>query len=106
MEILLIIFFFTLQLSGEGNVYAEALWDHETLDSEELPFQSGDVIEVTDTSDQDWWWGTKDGLSGWFPSAFVRVSLGNVLFLPCLLGDPQNFTLGLIHQYLTVKLKQ
>ncbi|GFR20603.1 hypothetical protein TNCT_535401 [Trichonephila clavata] len=61
------------ELSGDGNMYAEALWDHETLDSEELPFQAGDIIEVTDTSDQDWWWGTKDGHGGWFPSAFVRL---------------------------------
>ncbi|XP_035220330.1 spermatogenesis-associated protein 13-like isoform X3 [Stegodyphus dumicola] len=61
------------ELSGEGTMYAEALWDHETLDSEELPFQAGDIIEVTDTSDHDWWWGTKDGNGGWFPSAFVRL---------------------------------
>lgn len=54
-------------------MYAEALWDHETIDPEELPFLAGDIIEVTDTSDQDWWWGTKDGHGGWFPSAFVRV---------------------------------
>ncbi|KAG8190980.1 hypothetical protein JTE90_010839 [Oedothorax gibbosus] len=71
------------ELSGDGNIYAEALWEHETLDSEELPFQAGDRIEVTDTSDQDWWWGTKDGLSGWFPSAFVRlyVSRGGSVLL-------------------------
>ncbi|CAL1281082.1 unnamed protein product [Larinioides sclopetarius] len=61
------------ELSADGTMYAEALWDHETLDSEELPFQAGDIIEVTDTSDQDWWWGTKDGQGGWFPSAFVRL---------------------------------
>ncbi|GIY11990.1 hypothetical protein CDAR_449371 [Caerostris darwini] len=61
------------ELSGDGTMYAEALWDHETLDAEELPFQAGDIIEVTDTSDQDWWWGTKDGQDGWFPSAFVRL---------------------------------
>ncbi|XP_054708466.1 LOW QUALITY PROTEIN: spermatogenesis-associated protein 13-like [Uloborus diversus] len=61
------------ELSGEGSLYAEAIWDHETLDSEELPFLAGDIIEVTDRSDQDWWWGTKDGHGGWFPSAFVRL---------------------------------
>nr|XP_015909481.1 spermatogenesis-associated protein 13 isoform X2 [Parasteatoda tepidariorum] len=61
------------ELSGESAMYAEALWDHETIDTEELPFQAGDVLEVTDTSDQDWWWGIKDGQGGWFPSAFVRL---------------------------------
>lgn len=57
-------------------IYVEALWDHVTLDPEELSFRAGEVIEVTDSSDKDWWWGTIDGndeRSGWFPATFVRV---------------------------------
>lgn len=61
--------------------YAEALWDHVTMDPEELGFRAGDVIEVTDTADKDWWWGAVDDREGWFPAAFVRVR--NLLNCPC-----------------------
>jgi len=60
---------------GSGNfVYAEALWDHVTLDPVELGFRAGDVIEVKDMLDRDCWWGRLDDREGWFPSAFVAVS--------------------------------
>ena len=55
-------------------MYAEALWDHVTLDSEELVFKAGDLITVIDSSDKDWWWGRISHKAGWFPAAFVRVS--------------------------------
>lgn len=57
----------------DGVAYVEALWDHVTMDSEELAFQAGEVIEVTDMSDKDWWWGSIDQRSGWFPANFVRL---------------------------------
>ncbi|XP_077556228.1 uncharacterized protein LOC144170353 isoform X3 [Haemaphysalis longicornis] len=60
----------------EGVTYVEALWDHVTLDSEELAFQAGEVIEVTDMSDKDWWWGSVEQRHGWFPAAFVRLKVG------------------------------
>ncbi|CAH1781209.1 unnamed protein product [Owenia fusiformis] len=53
--------------------YAEALWDHVTMDTEELCFRAGDVITVTDMSDKDWWWGGIEDREGWFPAAFVRI---------------------------------
>ncbi|KAL3848612.1 hypothetical protein ACJMK2_019461 [Sinanodonta woodiana] len=53
--------------------YAEALWDHITMDPEELAFRAGDVINVTDLSDKDWWFGLMDGQDGWFPATFVRL---------------------------------
>lgn len=37
--------------------FADALWDHVTLDTEELAFRVGEVIQVTDFSDRDWWYG-------------------------------------------------
>jgi len=64
---------------GSGNgVYAEALWDHVTLDTVELGFRAGDVIEVKDMLDRDCWWGRLDDREGWFPSAFVAVSLSSL----------------------------
>jgi len=53
--------------------FAEALWDHITMDPEELGFRAQDVIEVVDMSDKDWWFGAIDDHEGWFPAAFVRL---------------------------------
>jgi len=55
-------------------IFAEAVWDHVAIESEELLFNAGDVIEVYNVLDREWWWGMCNGKSGWFPSDFVRVS--------------------------------
>jgi hypothetical protein len=47
------------------------VWDHVTLDEDELDFSSGDAIEVVDMADRDWWWGRTPAGEGWFPAAFV-----------------------------------
>ncbi|XP_062335590.1 spermatogenesis-associated protein 13 isoform X2 [Osmerus eperlanus] len=54
-------------------VYAEALWDHVTMEEQELAFKAGDVIRVLDASHKDWWWGMGGDREAWFPSSFVRV---------------------------------
>lgn len=56
-------------------ILAEAVWDHVAMETEELAFRAGDVIDVLDTLDKDWWWGSCRGMHGWFPAAFVRVSI-------------------------------
>ncbi|XP_015196954.2 uncharacterized protein spata13 isoform X2 [Lepisosteus oculatus] len=62
------------ELIGEGTpVHAEALWDHVTLDDQELVFKAGDVIRVLDASNKDWWWGRINDKEAWFPSSFVRL---------------------------------
>ncbi|KAG2463364.1 ARHG4 factor, partial [Polypterus senegalus] len=59
-------------ISDGSVVYAEALWDHITMDDQELGFKAGDVIEVMDASNKEWWWGRILDSEGWFPSNFVR----------------------------------
>ncbi|XP_053716289.1 spermatogenesis-associated protein 13 isoform X2 [Synchiropus splendidus] len=54
-------------------VYAEALWDHVTMEEQELAFKVGDVVRVLDAPHKDWWWGRGAEREGWFPSSFVRV---------------------------------
>ena len=61
--------------SDEVVMLAEAVWDHVTMDLDELPFRAGQVIKVTDMMDKDWWWGILNDSQGWFPAQFVRVSL-------------------------------
>ena len=62
------------QLIDDKVVVAEALWDHVTMQPDELGFQVGDVIKICDMSNADWWWGELDSREGWFPATFVRVS--------------------------------
>ncbi|XP_057680517.1 rho guanine nucleotide exchange factor 4 isoform X1 [Corythoichthys intestinalis] len=62
------------ELISDGSVvYAEALWDHVTMDDQELGFKAGDVIEVVDATNKEWWWGRIIDNEGWFPACFVRL---------------------------------
>ncbi|KAL6098190.1 arhgef4 [Pungitius sinensis] len=62
------------QLISDGSVvYAEALWDHVTMDDQELGFKAGDVIVVVDATNKEWWWGRIMDSEGWFPASFVRL---------------------------------
>ncbi|XP_066138350.1 uncharacterized protein RhoGEF3 isoform X1 [Euwallacea fornicatus] len=54
-------------------ILAEAVFDHVSIEPDELPFRAGDVIEVEDTTDREWWWGSNNGRWGWFPAQFVRL---------------------------------
>ncbi|XP_029384666.1 uncharacterized protein spata13 [Echeneis naucrates] len=60
-------------ISSGHTVYAEALWDHVTMEEQELAFKAGDVIQVLDALHKDWWWGRGADREAWFPSSFVRV---------------------------------
>ncbi|CAJ1082189.1 uncharacterized protein spata13 isoform X1 [Xyrichtys novacula] len=60
-------------ISCGHTVCAEALWDHVTMEEQELAFKAGDVIRVLDASHNDWWWGKGADREAWFPSSFVRV---------------------------------
>uniref|UniRef100_A0A8C5UY08 Rho guanine nucleotide exchange factor 4 n=1 Tax=Microcebus murinus TaxID=30608 RepID=A0A8C5UY08_MICMU len=62
------------ELISDGSVVcAEALWDHVTMDDQELGFKAGDVIEVMDATNREWWWGRVSDGEGWFPASFVRL---------------------------------
>uniref|UniRef100_UPI00398E83D2 spermatogenesis-associated protein 13-like isoform X2 n=1 Tax=Pristiophorus japonicus TaxID=55135 RepID=UPI00398E83D2 len=62
------------ELISDGHiVYAEALWDHVTMDDQELGFKAGEVIRVLDASNKEWWWGMIDDKEAWFPASFVRL---------------------------------
>ncbi|XP_041440451.1 spermatogenesis-associated protein 13 isoform X4 [Xenopus laevis] len=62
------------ELISDGSVvYAEALWDHVTMDDQELAFKAGDVIRVLEASNKDWWWGRIRDREAWFPASFVRL---------------------------------
>ncbi|KAL1491966.1 hypothetical protein ABEB36_012477 [Hypothenemus hampei] len=54
-------------------ILAEAVFDHVAIEADELPFRAGDVIEVEDITDREWWWGSNNSKWGWFPAQFVRL---------------------------------
>jgi hypothetical protein len=35
--------------------HAEALWDFQGNDAEDLPFNAGDILAIVDQTDDDWW---------------------------------------------------
>ncbi|XP_065221150.1 uncharacterized protein RhoGEF3 isoform X2 [Planococcus citri] len=75
-------------INEEVVIYAEAVWDHVAIESEELPFNAGDVIEVYNVLDREWWWGMCNGKSGWFPSDFVRLRVNQEETLESSLDSP------------------
>ncbi|XP_017779219.1 PREDICTED: rho guanine nucleotide exchange factor 4-like [Nicrophorus vespilloides] len=62
-----------LPMDEDMVILAEAVFDHVAIDAEELAFRAGDVIEVLETVNRDWWWGSAAGRTGWFPADSVRL---------------------------------
>nr|XP_057947605.1 growth factor receptor-bound protein 2a [Doryrhamphus excisus] len=49
----------------------EALYDFEPLEEGDLAFKKGDLVEVLDGSNNNWWKGVCNGKTGMFPSTYV-----------------------------------
>ncbi|XP_069747520.1 uncharacterized protein [Narcine bancroftii] len=70
------------ELINDGHIVcAEALWDHVTMDDQELGFKAGAVIQVLDASNKEWWWGMIDDKEAWFPASFVRLRVNQEDFI-------------------------
>ena len=50
----------------------EAVYDYSANQSDELSLQPGDVINLIDKQDQDWWHGELHGQIGMFPASYVQ----------------------------------
>jgi hypothetical protein len=58
--------------------YCVALYDYNCVNPNDLPLQSGDVIDLINTGSPDWWKGSCKGRTGYFPASYVQtVSIGN-----------------------------
>uniref|UniRef100_A0A1I7X0B5 DH domain-containing protein n=1 Tax=Heterorhabditis bacteriophora TaxID=37862 RepID=A0A1I7X0B5_HETBA len=73
-------------------VLAEASWDHVAILPDELPFASGDVITILDSSSQvGLWFGSCRDSQGWFPASHVRLlsSAGSRTSSTTILGESE-----------------
>eukprot|EP00035_Acanthoeca_spectabilis_P040212 m.68084 g.68084 ORF g.68084 m.68084 type:complete len:601 (-) comp9900_c0_seq2:4260-6062(-) len=55
---------------------AKCLYDFEATEDNELSFQAGDIVVVTNDTDPNWWCGSsQSGSDGYFPASFVTYDL-------------------------------
>lgn len=53
---------------------AVAQWDYKANEINEISFNQGDLIEVLDNANKDWWEGRINGNVGYFPSNYVKIT--------------------------------
>ncbi|KAL0097222.1 SH3 domain-containing protein [Phycomyces blakesleeanus] len=51
---------------------AEALYDFPGTNPRELPLRQGEIVQVTEHVDNDWWRGSLHGRTGVFPRTYVK----------------------------------
>lgn len=54
----------------------QAEYSFQGENNDELRFEKGDIITVTQREDGGWWEGTLAEKTGWFPSNYVREYKG------------------------------
>ncbi|CAM9589718.1 unnamed protein product [Chrysoparadoxa australica] len=55
-----------------ANPTAQALYDYNPEGQEaQLPLSTGQIVNILDSSGDDWWMASVDGTEGWVPAAYV-----------------------------------
>lgn len=60
----------------------------KATNNDELCFEKGDIITVTQQVDGGWWEGTLNGKTGWFPSNYVVESKTGRVTIRSLIAEP------------------
>jgi hypothetical protein len=53
---------------------AKALFPYAGNTDEELPFAEGDILNIVDSSEEDWWKAEKNGVIFIVPAAYLELS--------------------------------
>jgi len=56
-----------------GSKIGRAIFDFNAQEDNELSFKKGDIIRVTDDTDENWWAGVIDTQEGMFPMNYIQV---------------------------------
>lgn len=51
----------------------QAMYPYKALNDDELSFEPDDIISVMSREEPDWWRGELNGITGLFPSNYVRT---------------------------------
>uniref|UniRef100_A0A3P9BW86 Osteoclast-stimulating factor 1 n=1 Tax=Maylandia zebra TaxID=106582 RepID=A0A3P9BW86_9CICH len=55
-----------------------AIYDYTAANGEEMGFSKGQLINVLDKSNPDWWKGESNGVTGLFPTNYVQMTTADV----------------------------
>lgn len=55
---------------------AKAVYTYQSTSAEELPFNEGDILDIVEKSEGDWWKAQKDGMVFLVPAAYLEVVNG------------------------------
>ncbi|XP_061735340.1 intersectin-2-like isoform X2 [Nerophis ophidion] len=55
-----------------------ALYDYTAANKDELSFSANQLINVLDKNDPDWWRGEANGVTGLFPTNYIRMTAADV----------------------------
>jgi hypothetical protein len=52
---------------------AKVLYQYDATDETQMTIYENEILEVTDTSNEEWWKGRVGNRDGWFPVSYVEV---------------------------------
>ncbi|CAF0781783.1 unnamed protein product [Adineta steineri] len=87
----------TINTSGNEKK-AKALYDFEAAEDNEVTFKAGDILIITDDTDQHWWKGINNGVEGLFPANFVTKNLQQQVDSPNQSNGTTNKTINDLNQ--------
>lgn len=50
------------------------MYDYKAANKDEMSFSKGQMISVFDKNDPDWWKGEVNGITGLFPTNYVKMT--------------------------------
>jgi len=80
--------------AAPGARLGKALWDYEAIEDNELTFKAGDLVEIIELCNDDWYEGRFTGKTGYFPANRVQLLVEplaeNAAAVPSAVGNAQN----------------